>query len=356
MGGFGGGGGYFSIDDRPETVTPPAVTVLAQSAGSARSSLDELIEAIQSTISPAEWDEVGGPFSIAPLGNSLLISADEPTHRQIDALLSLMRKRWGTLRTVSVQADWLWLTAPQLEAILLPKKESPEPGELGAFGLVDENAWKPVAAGETAGEGQLRRAYHAVLTCYNGQTVHAVAGGQSIAVTGMIPVLGGGKGDDAVGYEPQVAMIQQGAALQFTPIVSTNGHFVLLDIHSRVVRRCPEQADAAAPPRLPATVVGELVAALDRPQLATHRLSTTLRLPVDRRMLVGGMTYESKPSEEVPNLYLFVKVAVQELRDDRTEAGEIDESAPTAPAGAGAVPESTSQPDETKPRPKRGRS
>ena len=42
-------------------------------------------------------------------------------------------------------------------------------------------------------------------------------------------------------------------------------------------------------------------------------------MPVHRRMLVGGMTYQSVPQPGDPNLYLFLKVAVQELRDDKAE-------------------------------------
>ena len=73
-----------------------------------------------------------------------------------------------------------------------------------------------------------------------------------------------------------------------------------------------EQDQAGALPG-PAAVA----AAIDRPTLAIQQLATTLRVPADEVMLIGGMTAEQPPDVERPNLFLFVKVTVQELRDDR---------------------------------------
>ena len=325
MGGMGMGGGFFNVKPRAGVLPKPEERVLAQMFdSSARSSIDELIGAITSTISPTEWDQVGGPASIAPLGNSLLVSADEGTHQQIDDLLNLFRKRWGTLRTVSVRAQWLWLSAAELDLLLVATDKQPlkEYGVV-AFGLVDEAAWQKLLEAED----QRRAGYHAVITGYNGQTVHTVSGSQSLAVTSMIPVVGGGGGEGvvggSVGYHPQVSVIQEGAALQVTPIVNTSGKFVVLDIHSRVVER-DRSAQPAGPlgqPRQVAVVSSAqaVAAVIDRPQLMVHRLSTTLRLPVNRRMLIGGMTYESVPKPDDLNLYLFVKASVQELRDDQPQ-------------------------------------
>lgn len=322
--GMGGmGGGMFNVKQQPSLPSEPSRRVLRQfyagvNTGDTRSSIDDVIEAITSTISPTQWIDVGGPASITSLGNSLLISADERTHKQIDDLITLFRKRWGTLRTVSVRADWLWLTAAQLQPLLSAvENRPPKEDQVTAYGLVDEAAWARLLE-ELRADDQRRPGYQAVLTCYNGQTVHAVSGGQSLAVTGMVPVVGSGPG-----YQPQVSIIQEGAALQVTPIVNVSGKFVLLDVHSRLVERL-DDAQAARPAAQPGqkqkrTSPLDVAAAIDRPQLATHRFSTTLRMPVDRRMLVGGMTYQSVPGPGDPNLYLFLKLSVQELRDDQAE-------------------------------------
>jgi len=283
-------------------------------ADAARTSINQLIEAITSTIAPSEWDDVGGESSIAPLGNELLILATEDTHEQIDRLLNTFRKRWGTLRTVSTDAHWLWLTGRELSRALGATKVPA--GEIPAYGMVDDEAFEAILEHAADPEQDRPAGYHAVVTCYNGQTVHTLAGGQQIAVTQMIPVVDGGK--TGPGYHPGVVTLQTGAALQLTPIVSVSGKYVVLDVHSRVA----QLEEAGAGPAAGGTAAGlpaQVAAALDRPQLARHHLETTLRLPVGRRMLVGGMTFAGEPDPGQPGLYLFVKASVQELRDDATE-------------------------------------
>ncbi len=347
MGGMGGMGGAWSVPsptrksavNAPQPQSSPLFQVAqsgraaaakrtkgaAQSTNSVRIDLDELINAITTTIEPSTWTDVGGPGSIAPLGNSLIISAAPRTHNQITALLDTFRKRWGTLRTVSVEAHWLWLTDGQLTAILAAAAPA-TPGEPQPFGLVNPSAWDAHMKELRKPDADQPAGYQAVVTCYNGQTVHTVSGGQRQFVVGMTPVVGGGGTADSpeagLGYEPQVATLQEGAALQVTPMTTTAGKFVVLDVHSRVVRlsgkgsgEARRGAESAGP--------GEVVKAIDRPAVANSHLETTLRVPVDRRVLVGGMTFHAQPTRTPDGevgLYLFVKLAVKELRDDLPEA------------------------------------
>jgi hypothetical protein len=350
MGGMGGGmGGAFSVPSRaprpaanaPSTRPSPRIrndVLFQQAAGgasargskpkstpsgvnSARVDLDEIINAITSTIEPTTWDGVGGPGSIAALGNSLIVSTTVKIHDQIAVLLDTFRKRWGTLRTVSVQAHWLWLTDAQL-ARLVPADNQTQADEPRAFGLADDAAWNEHMKWLTDGKNDLTAGYKAVVTCYNGQTVHVLSGEQRRYITGMTPVVDGGADATGsnVGYEPQVATLQEGAALQVTPITTTGGKFVVLDIHSRVVRvtnkgevNNSERRDSKG---------GELnvAAVVDRPVVANDHLETTLRVPVERRMLVGGMTAQAVGTNGKPGLYLFVKLTVRELRDDLPDA------------------------------------
>ena len=317
----------FNVDPQPSpSLRTPRHILPQMSAGSMggfvdtpRTSIDSLIDAITTTIAPEDWDDVGGPGSIAALGNELLISASDQVHSQIEVLLDTFRKRWGTLRTVSVRTHWLWMTDAQLAGLLVPNgKPSPEADAIPAYGLVDEVAWKPLAERQPAPDQPA--GYHAVLTCYNGQTVHVVAGGQSQAVVQMIPVVDGGKNGGSA-YQPIVSTIQAGAALQMTPSVSVSGKYVTLDVRSRVVEVRQSPRAAGQPTDVgdsQAAVVRQMIAALDRPLVMNHRLATTLRVPVDKRMLVGGMTYSSPPQPGEPGLYLFMKASVQELRDDVT--------------------------------------
>ncbi|MCH7687833.1 MAG: hypothetical protein IH899_14310 [Planctomycetes bacterium] len=98
-----------------------------------------------------------------------------------------------------------------------------------------------------------------------------------------------------------------------------------LDIHSRVALldepvRVKEITAKGAPL--------DAAASVDRPVLRVQRISTTTRVPVNRVMLVGGMTFDDSLDADAANLYLYVKVSVQELRDDieRTPPNEAKES------------------------------
>jgi hypothetical protein len=345
-GGFGGGfGGAFSVPDRPKSVANPRPTHLAQVE--ARSSVNNLVSAIQSTISPSSWDSVGGPMSITQFGNALLVSADANTHSQIEKLLDLFNKRWGTLKTVTVQAWWVPLGDDQLAELLSPNQNAPAAAK-PPFGVVDEVAFKKLLSAQREANGST--GYRAAITCYNGQTVNTVAGGESLAVTGLgaVPAAASANAAAKIGYSPVVSLIQEGAALQVTPIVTTSGKYVVLDIHSRVARRqatdqrprAEGRAEAAKTADGPA-LAGDVVAALDRPQLVAQRLSTTLRVPIDRTMLVGGMTMSNNPAAAEPALYLFVKLVVQELRE-RAQDEPASEVKPDADEQNGTASDGTS--------------
>ena len=330
MGGMGGmGGGFFSVPDHRQTLqSPPAnrrvLHQLGEGSSAGQSSMDDLVNVIKVTIAPELWTEENGG-SIAKLGNALIISADADTHEQIDAMLNLFRKRWGTVRTVSLEAYWLWMTEAELAPAMAEAPAQPtKGGDLKTFGLIKADAWKTILEDRRKPESKHRAGWRAKITCYNGQTVHTVSGTQRLAVVQVRPVMSRGddnKPEGRIAYQPEVHLIQEGAALQVTPIAGVSGETVLLDIHSRV--SLPEE-QKPAPPQ---PVVGqfraeggpaEIVDVIDRERLLVQRFSTTLRVPVGEPMLVGGMTFSSRPLPGEPNLYLFIKTAVQELRAENS--------------------------------------
>ncbi len=114
--------------------------------------------------------------------------------------------------------------------------------------------------------------------------------------------------------------MQDGAALQVTPVTNVSGQTVLLDIHSRVttlLEQAEHLKELVARANEAELNPKELVDVLDRRRVRIQRLSTTLRVPVNRPMLVGGMN-SSAPADAL-NLYLFVRISVQELRNDQVE-------------------------------------
>jgi hypothetical protein len=350
MGGMGGGmgGGAMSVPPlasplrQQPAATPAAAPAVPSSVppsmrarpapaetGGGRISVQELVDAITASIEPKTWEQNGGEGTIAVLGNSLLISATPPIHEQITKLFDVFRKRWGTLRTVSLQAHWLWLSDAQLAALLgggQAKEQRPASG-YPAFGLVDDAAWESLLR-ELRQADKQPAGYQAFVTCYNGQTVHAVSGVQRRAIEGMIPVVDG----QHAGYSPIVATFQEGAALQVTPMVTSAGKLVVLDVHSRVAM-LRGGLDRPAAPMPAVSEAREVAATIDRPNIANQHLETTLRAPVDRRVLVGGMTFEPQPKAGQPSLYLFLKANVQELRDDQPPGkpgSKVPDSAPAA--------------------------
>lgn len=328
MGGMGGG--VFDVRNEPLLAqagngrAAAGQAMSADVAASAKTSIQSLINAITTTIDPDSWEELSGPGSIARIGTSLIIRNDASVHEQVDALFTLLRHKWGTLRTISINAWWLPLTEQQL-AKLLPGNGKGQTGVEGieAFGVVDAAVWQQFLNAEVPADGKGPGALRAAITCYNGQTVNTTAGVEDGIVNDIEPILTRGSDkqpEGHVAYRPLMTAIREGTSLQVAPLVSSSGKFVMLDVHSSVTTREAAPAGRRQAARDddhgPAAVVG----ALDRPRLLTQRLATTLRAPVERVMLVGGMTVSAKPQGNEPTLYLFLKATVQELRDDARKA------------------------------------
>ena len=262
-----------------------------------------------------------------------------------------------------MKAGWppCWPAAPAPKGAALPKGEG-----VPAFGVVDAALWDQVLAELTGPNRPEAVGYRASLTCYNGQTVSTQTARQSLLVTDIQPqVLGRITEKDKdketsqpiVVYQPSTTIVQEGAALQITPISNTSGKYVVLDVHSQVTELMDSAPQAAAPAAGGEAGAGAsaitgpatIIAALDRRRLAIQQLATTLRVPADKVMLIGGMTSDDAPDNKRPNLFLFVKVTVQELRDDR-ESREM----PAAPADGKAAPDNAAPPsgapDKSAPR------
>lgn len=324
-GGFGGGGGGLfavpNVNQRPTTIDRSQPATLHQASGASgaaasnvRTSMNSLIETITSTIDPDGWSDVGGPSTISPVGSSLLISTTGETHAKLTALIDLFRQRWGSLRTISVHAHWLWLTPSQVEDALPPANDAAS--KQTSLNSLAPEAWKKLLAAAEQNPG--RDCYHAIVTCYNGQTVATQAGSQRLAVIGLTPVTTTGE-NAAVSFTPQLRTVHDGATLQVTPLATRHVKYVVLDVHSRV-NLLPAAAPLAKDDEAKgfAPIVNDprrLVEALERGALQTQRLETTLRVPVGQPTLIGGMTFAGAEGKNA-NLYLFITAKVQELRDD----------------------------------------
>ena len=340
-GGFGGGGGggVFSI---PATqFAAPIQESQNLNMQSAQVTLDQLVGTIKETVKPEMWGQTPTSARIKFLGNTLLITATEEMHTQINHLLNLFREHWGKRRTVSVQT-W-WIRAGHGAASELIDQATSE--KIGA-GVVDKGRWKEFfsKAKETNS-----LAYSATLTGHNNQTLHAVSGKQVSLTIDADPYETNdiqwhvkdfdnldaepadlesddhlvsenygflGQQKKIIGFRPLRARFHSGAAVQLTPLATRGGNFVILDLQAKLNELVPNDR------RLKIAVdqgEKETSIELDNSDYRTCRFSSTLRCPKDQVVLAGSMT--SKPGEEgeASEILIFVRTLVHTIKEDQSD-------------------------------------
>lgn len=343
-GGGMGGGGQFNVQD-------------GRAVGGLSMNLDDLIETITTTIDPTSWDEVGGAAPIAVFRNQLIIAQTEKAHGQIATLLADLRKQ-AALSTITVRATWLSLSAEQF-ASLTPDAQASSPPLVDRAALAEmskaaSTAPRPATAVLVdAGE----------ITCFNGQTVHIVSGRFRGAVTSVIPVVGQveesqkvesaiagatmqapatstpaeqeeiaetvlaqvapptpqvdsgsptvspylntlqGALNTSVGYQPIVSTQHSGIMLEVTPIAMPGQDAIVLDLRSIVSQWQPAAPGAAS--------FGGITQ-LDQSEVISQQLATTIRLPIGKPVVAGGLTLEPGAANGTgQRLYLVVEAVVE---------------------------------------------
>lgn len=316
-----------------------------------------LMEAIQSLIAPEDWERVGGHGDLTTLGGSLVVRQSAENQERILRFIEDLRQEVGAIRTVTVRAHWLLLSSPQLDNLL-------GDGDTATGNEIDRRALRELAEGSAPSER-----YRGQITCFNGQTVHIVSGRMRNVVQGGMPVVGG----SGVGYQPLTSTPHLGAMLQVTPSLLPSGDAAVVDLQSTVTRW--DQAamkDAATPvppaygdtaegddsentnkkpprrrgaaeggqgmgamptmegkgmmPMMQGMMGGMMPNAapkksdeaspvpIDRVNIVAQQLATSLRVPLNRPVLVGGMTFpgvEGAPATD-EQLYLVLEVTAQE--------------------------------------------
>lgn len=343
-GGFGGGGlgggGVFRVQPLP----PGAPPATAQFAGamnmrSAQVSMDQLIETIKATVEPEMWGSSRDNAKLQKLGNTLLITASDDMHKQINNLINLFREHWGKRRTISVQTFWVRADAG-VSAELLDKATN---DSIGA-GVVAADKWKQFI---TSAKEEHRVVFSGTLTGHNNQTLHTISGRQRQLTLDAIPFTSttaqawfenmedmepfNDSEDDedldyfnrtreVVGFKPLRRSFHDGAALQVTPLATRGGNYVILDLHARLNKLLAQDADQASPKIF---VQPEGSAAievpLDQGDFLACRLSTTLRCPRDQVVLAGSMTSDPNATAENPDIYLFFKTSVHTITEDESD-------------------------------------
>ncbi|NQT13929.1 MAG: hypothetical protein HQ582_14340 [Planctomycetes bacterium] len=336
MGGMGYGGGMFSVQQhmggggQPQTeaqaggrgsVSPRSGQGGSGGGGPSPSNVDELIRAIVTLADPESWSDVGGPGDIAYFGGLLLVLQTPATHKIIEEFLEMIRSEGATARTAIVDAHWLLLESAQLTELLGVDSASHD----GRSRLPIDPAALEKLAQEVPG-------YRGRITCFSGQTVHVASGSRRSVVVGAIPVVG-----SAPAYQPIMAVPNLGIILEVTPSLLPGADEAILDVYSTVTKwdepDPPIQIGSRFPAgQQPVGMAGETVetpggtasVTVDRINIPTQQLATTLRVPLGKPVLVGGLTLDPAKIESAEpgeanhrQLYLVVRVsAAEEERPD----------------------------------------
>ena len=294
--------------------------------------MDDLIETLTATIEPESWDEVGGRGSIGTLGGLLVIQQTPNVHIKIRRLLTALREKGAAPRSVSINVFWLAVDADDVVAI----------GADASNALSADQVAK--LSDHILARGQI--------TCFDSQTVHLVAGTLRSAVTSFVPVVGqveadseamvaarratsdgqdqavtvpkhvfgqvsgplkagepapGGQGSviadrgSSVGYQPVTQTVNMGALLQVTPLLGDDAKTVAVDVHSIVI----------APDKDIAPLDFANGMQIDRLSFTVQQFQTTLRMPIGRPTIVGGMTLQPTANETDKQMFLLMEVTAQ---------------------------------------------
>ena len=352
-GGGVGGGGVFNL--APTQFAAPIQEVQSLNMRSAQVTMKQLVATIEETVKPEMWGESPTSARVKFLGNTLLITATEEMHTQINHLLNLFREHWGKRRTVSVQT-W-WIRSGHGATSELVDQDTTK--KIGA-GVVPEDRWNDFFK---AAKEAKKVTYSATLTGHNNQTLHAVSGKQiSLTVdaepfevndsqwhvgdlddlvdldldpdnedsfAGNLGLLGRQK--RIVGFRPVNQFFHDGTAIQVTPLATRGGNFVILDLQAklnklvrgdRVERIAVEHEDKKAEIEL------------DDIDYLACRFSSTLRCPKDQVVLAGSMTADTTAEGETPEILIFVRVSVHTIAEDQSDWKKSTVVGPAAAANA----------------------
>jgi hypothetical protein len=264
-----------AIDPPPPTpapgtpVPPPVVPPVA---------IDYLKSLIVQTVDTTSWKDNGGEFgSISTYNNQLFILQTPENHAAIQHLFDELRK--GRSHMVRVRADWVLLSRGELDKVLKNGGD-----DTAALPEVSRKSLQGLPDGTVHYTGQI--------VCFSGQTVHIASGRARNVINSVTPVVAPG----SIGMQPTVQYTHYGVSLEINPTVSTDS--ATLDLSS-VVSEAGAPGPADTQPATPS---------LDRASALVQNFHTTVQVPLNRPVLIGGSTTDPA-ADQAPGkeLYLIVE-------------------------------------------------
>lgn len=257
--------------EQPPSVTQPTPSTEAE---------DALIRLIQDTVASDSWKDNGGTIgSIRFYQAMLIVTQTKAHHEQVQALLEELRRGGGAAQ-VTIRATWVVAA----------------PGEMT----------KPLTEVSADWMSKQKTYCESQITCFNGQTVHLTSGREKRIVSDVTPIVG----TQAVAFDPTVEQVHSGMTVQFSPLlVGTDA--AVLDVQSSAAEwsanaEPPAQMGKASSPELP---VGQGMGNVDRVPTLHQQMKTTVRVPLRKKVIVGGMTLDPSDAQQAGRqLYLVVEI------------------------------------------------
>ncbi|HEY4233880.1 MAG TPA: hypothetical protein VGM76_10660, partial [Lacipirellulaceae bacterium] len=297
-GGGGGGGGFFSVpgsDGRLGLTNPPPAA--------AAITMNDLTRVLLNTVASDTWAINGtGEGRIEPIGTALVVWQTPAIHEKIRELLNQIRQGSGDRKTVTIDARWLLLDSDDLNRLILPDQTGVPVVD---HKLLDEFTRRP---------GSIR----GITNCFSSQLVYLVSGIRRNFVSSYIPVVGSldnaaieqlssgrrqslirlvsdteavsGVKEPRVGYQPIVEKPNLGALLELRPTLMRGDGTAVVDLKSTLTAlgTQPTHIDGASE-------LNSITPRVDRIAIETQEFATTLRMPLGKPVLVGGLTYVPGP-------------------------------------------------------------
>jgi len=252
-----------------------------------------LVDLIQRTVDPDSWIENGGRGKIDRVGALLVVTQTAENHKKIAELLEQFRT---DRPMIAIEARWMLLDDAQVAQI------------------VPEDAAKrtvPIQVTAAAlNEAKATVVYRAQVTCFDRQMTHMVSGQAQTWMADVTPVVA----EAAVGWDPIISNALWGALLEVTPALTPGGNSVILKLHSCITEgsmRTKQVTSAILSSSSGAkdnpAGAGVAKADIELPEFLLHTFRTTVRAPLDKGILIGGMTSPKATDGKV--LYLFLQVS-----------------------------------------------
>lgn len=253
---------------------------------------DVIVELIKRTIAPDSWEDSGERGKIDRVGALLVVTQTAANQKKVEELLQEFR---AARPMVAIEAKWVLIDDANVSKIV------PEDGAKRTVPLEVTAAQLKEAGGTVI--------YRAQLTCFDRQTTHMASGRAQTLIADLQPVIA----EAAVGWDAEVTAMLWGALIEVTPALSPDGKTVTLRVHSMISEgldfrtKTIESAVSGGSEEKNAGGVAVAKSDVELPEFLIHTFRTTLRAPLDKGILIGGMTAPKAADGKV--LYLFLQIS-----------------------------------------------